>query len=1139
MADNTLFLKTLKALKASPAGKKIVFKDIAKKLGLVPKSKKGVPLKEGGVAYNQAVKEYVLSKARKTKETGEFTTKNQVNIPENTIVGQKKTTIKSLDKFKNYAKYLVEFEGNHTIEDLYNSIISATTTYDDLKEDTYVNLIFERLDANKPRIVAMPSEILTSYEFFLDFLDQLDTGLLTRKLGKTSVGSDAMNYSEYRLLLDKVIITTQRITAYGASEEMLFECKGIESKEGLCAFECLKLCGVEYDKNPKDLRNFKFFTEYVIKHNLPIIIMSNAFKLNKEFNANKHFLNNSRPMTSYKQKVGSREYDMSAILLMDDDVIPTYLIVNADMTECDQEAHYLLYDERNNHLDYMGYGNSDVIKFKKDVYLNKGNSIVYGGQVLFKPKQFAEEAKLSKVVRHKFVFFDYETIINYEQNSCMSEYSLSILVLSTEEVDELNNHDKRKDEAKIKKIREEKCITFLGYDCSTQFLNWITANQGDLYFTFVGFNNSSFDNFILLDALLRNNNGIEEMKVSNVFYNGSQLLDFLVNGRHNTFDIHKHLVGSLKSNCESFKINCCSKKSFNHHKAQLLHKEDKLIEFITGNDELKEYNEYDVLATAVLFAKYRDALKEIGATKKYSQELHKVKTIGSLIYKVFTDAKQNKKIDLPLLDYQQYDDLQKSKIAGRVEMFNGIQKVEERLASTDVCSLYPFVMSVLNCYYPCGKIEKVDKYRGDDVLGFYYCDIDQSELKKNNLPNIYAYKTGMENKWDYEGVIENYLISNVMIGLLKKFKCKITIKEGFIFTDKRKSCDMFGFLLDFMVEKNNQDTKKKNKDATYNPAMRETLKLLMNSLSGKVIEGLHTEKTIDCDCVETYLDIKKTAKSVNFINIIGDKMFLTYEVNAEELIKQQRPIYLGVFIYDYAKRYMYENSYSKIGLNKLLYTDTDASKFRYTDFLTWKKWVDEKNIQVPHWEEVEERDIRYKNHKIYEAGSKVFGSFEDELEDCEGNDYVFYCLEKKSWLYAWKSDDKWESKFRFKGINENAQILSLQENFIKSKFTKHSDGSITERKIICANDGESEAEFDLRLHEFYEGNKANSLANEKSIIFFENIYRDGFAYVLCQSFRKIVKNASRAVEVEDDEKFNNLMNRIQVNVMMKKITLKR
>ena len=42
---------------------------------------------------------------------------------------------------------------------------------------------------------------------------------------------------------------------------------------------------------------------------------------------------------------------------------------------------------------------------------------------------------------------------------------------------------------------------------------------------------------------------------------------------------------------------------------------------------------------------------------------------------------------------------------------------------------------------------------------------------------------------------------------------------------------------------------------------------------------------------------------------------------------------------------------------------------------------DENNIQVPHWSEVEKFDARYANHKIYDANSKVFGSFEDELED--------------------------------------------------------------------------------------------------------------------------------------------------------------
>jgi hypothetical protein len=280
-------------------------------------------------------------------------------------------------------------------------------------------------------------------------------------------------------------------------------------------------------------------------------------------------------------------------------------------------------------------------------------------------------------------------------------------------------------------------------------------NQVDTAFMFVGFNNANFDNFILLDSLLKNND--YEYGIDNIFYNGSQLLNFFMNGRHNCFDIHKHLMGSLKVNCDSFKINCCAKKSFDHNKAQQLYLNGDLIEFITGNDELKEYNEYDVLATAVLFCKYRTALREIKATEPYADDLHNIKTIGSLVFKVFEASKKEKGFKLPQLNLKEYTDLQNSKIAGRVELFNGVQKVQERLVSTDVCSLYPYVMSVAPVYYPCGDKILTDVYV-EDKIGFYYCDIDQSNLRGMNLPKIYAKKSKIENDWGHEEVLYDYLI---------------------------------------------------------------------------------------------------------------------------------------------------------------------------------------------------------------------------------------------------------------------------------------------------------------------------------------------------------------------------------------------
>jgi hypothetical protein len=503
------------------------------------------------------------------------------------------------------------------------------------------------------------------------------------------------------------------------------------------------------------------------------------------------------------------------------------------------------------------------------------------------------------------------------------------------------------------------------------------------------------------------------------------------------------------------------------------------------------------------------------------------------------DGKGGQKRMFGKLKYDYYRDLQKSKIAGRVELFNGVQQILERMGSTDVCSLYPFVMAVLNVYYPCGEIIEVANYQGDDEIGFYYCDIDQSKLRENNLPKIYAFKTEIENNWGHEQVLENYLISNVMIGLLRKYGCEVIVKSGFTFESKERSCDMFSFLLEMMGKKNEQDSLK-GKDG-YNPALRETLKLLMNSLSGKVIEGLHTEKTTDVDNAYDYAKIQEKAKSINFINSIGNKLFITYEMDAEKICEaQQRPIFLGVLIYDYAKRYMYENSYSKIGLKDLVYTDTDASKFRYSAMEKWTDWINKENVIVPHWEDVEKIDPRYKTHLIYNPHSKVFGSFEDELDEIQAHSYKFYCVEKKSWAYLAfdeqgeyikDKDGKHISKFKFKGINGGAIILDMDESFIEEHIIKKKDKSMV-LKYSISEDMENE------VYCYASQNKHKSIENGNIDKFFNRLFTDKEAYVLTNSFRKIVKNSAHSVEMGDEEKYNGLMNKIQVNYSLKHLQLK-
>jgi hypothetical protein len=1040
-----------------------------------------------------------------------------------------------VDRIKFFSKENFEYSNITNMDKFYYAIRDAIKKFPDA---TSLSIFFRRLDgSNKLRGISIMLDDLVSFKKFKDAYDRIALGNFT--------GSDAIDNNELEIVFSNFALASAKISGDGKSDLMIFKVDGIEETQrtvgkkqignGDCSRVCLKKIIKDKEilekldntelrelKTLDGLRNFISFNE------LPISIISNSFTLKrphtiivgekeeKEEKGYKEFV--------IKDKKGiERNYSCSSVVIDKDiDIVYFHKINDAIAT--------IIFDEFNQHYDIIS---DNKIEICDDVYLSMSCKVIKNNQVLFTAKQMNSNSLKVKFVETRFLCFDYETVIDFNKSSCMQEYSLSVLNLNDEELEELMKADDEKNEAKVAYIRKTSCMTFLGFDCSIKFINWVLRNQMDKAFVFVGFNNANFDNFILLDALLNYENNNTEFSVSDIFYNGSQLLNFFMCGRHNTFDIHKHLMGSLKANCESFKINCCAKKSFDHNKAQQLYLNGGLIEFITGNDELKEYNEYDVLATAVLFCKYRKALFEIEATKNYSRDLHNIKTVGSLIYKVFEASKNKKNYDLPKISYQQYTDLQKSKIAGRVELFNGVQKVEERLVSTDVCSLYPYVMSVAPVYYPCGNVVDTNKYMGDDVIGFYYCDIDQRNLKPNNLPKIYAKKTEIENNWGTEEVLENYLISNVMIGLLKEYGCKVVIKNGFYFTDKKKSCDMFDFLLDFMKAKNEEDSKKKVKDASYNPALRETLKLLMNSLSGKVIEGLHTEKTQDVNSVAEYMKIKDKSKSINFINAIGNKIFVTYEINAETVINKQRPIYLGVLIYDYAKRYMYQNSYSKVGLDELLYTDTDASKFRYNKFLSWKQEIDDKNIQVPHWKEVEIVDERYKNHKIYEADSKVFGSFEDELAEMQGDKYIFYCLEKKSWCYAVDGD----AKFRFKGLNGSALLLNTKEKFIETKIINHKskDGkdSWVENKLKIKNNTE------LEVYNFAQDNKHLAIEAGNEVNFFEQVYQTGDAYLLCCSFRKIVKNSARNVEIGNTVKYNSLMNKVQVNYTMKHISLKK
>lgn len=468
-----------------------------------------------------------------------------------------------------------------------------------------------------------------------------------------------------------------------------------------------------------------------------------------------------------------------------------------------------------------------------------------------------------------------------------------------------------------------------------------------------------------------------------------------------------------------------------------------------------------------------------------------------------------------------YNDIQKSKSAGRVQLFNGIQKIIEPCVSLDACSLYPYVMAVMNVWYPAGKIKEVKTINQmkDDKIGFFYCDIDQKPLLDKDLPCVLPKKEKFINNWASSDKLEKYLISTVKINQLRKYGAKVVTYNGFYFTKKIKGCDLFRPILALMGIKNAQDLLKRADDKRYNAILREVVKLAMNSVSGKLIEGMHLdsiEEVNKYDLLE--LSIKKT-DNLNIIKYNGSTALVSYKKNQFEEMKHSKPIYLGVLVYDYAQQHMYDSLYAQIPKVDRLYTDTDSLKTPEKAFIEWEKLAS-KTI-VPHWEEVEEYDPRYATHPLYSRNSKVFGSFENEYDE---KTKVNYFIDKKNYLsyFSDKGDFKDNCKMSFKGVSKN-DVMVTQGNDDKGTFIEVTIDlnqiDMVEGDIDKIGNDTKPANWTVRR--FYKNDTNDSQLfqlygiaqkiHHDPIRLFEQLYITGKASLLTQCLMRSVKNSQKVV----------------------------
>ena len=1024
-------------------------------------------------------------------------------------------------------------------------------------------VIFFTNDSNEVlgRSISTEYFTLTDFDIFNAYINDLYNG--------ESIGSDSINSDEFKIDLTHIdLLYLASPESFGDSDDIIFEIEDVNNIVGNKPNECIKnslrFIGHElpYLKNkfievvnskgdvdvlPEQLNitNITFLIKYIVEHKLPIDIISNSVqRIKLQGSYEKFYINNK---LNLGRKLNGCEYGLNYL----------HYSKNCGCEEpCDCFREYkpflFVYDSKKKHIDVVKYKSNDLydnsVLIKDNVYIKDFYTIFTTKnqipKTILTTRELYDSSNGHKEVNEVFyIFFDYETVVDWKTNNCMREYSLSWFFMCHQEVERIILDGGVKKDGGMYvdtfELSKENCFNEIGFDCSLKFIEWFNVFQLNRICKFVSYNGANFDNYFLLNAMLEyKKNNENKINVTDLLYSGNQLLNFKINGSHSMYDLHKHLMGSLKSNCESFKIpKKYSKLECDHKEIQTLYNNNNnntFIDIIKQREALIAYNNNDVYSLACLFIKYYEAMSNIdGFDYLKGEKFCEIGTIGSMIMKRARNLWDEKKIVLPKLTFQQYTDVLKYKIAGRVEIFAGKAiKINEEIVSLDVCSLYPYIMAIHKCYMPCGDIKEVDEYQGDDVLGFYYCDIDQRALRQHNLPNIYAEKTETENKWDSQEILKDYLITNVTIKLLKKYSgigVICDVKKGFVFTDKMRNVDLFNFLMPLMKLKNEQDELKREKNPLYNPALRECTKLLMNSVSGKVIEGLHSENIKMISDIDDLLKLQsKEAKNqihdINIINNVGNNLFVSYKIDEETIIKKQKPVYLGAFIYEYARTYMYENLLSVVGLDRCLYMDTDALKFRKSDLEQWQ--LLKGNNIVNHWEDVELIDNRYTSHILFNENSKVFGSLENELS----KNNVFYALQKKFWLTAnINNGDITYIKTRYKGISPSSLLLSNDCEIFDDKKDKN----------VLNIQG-------LDLFNWIGKNKHLTIGSDygygegfigKQLELFETLWNDREAVVLVENMRRVVKNSLRKVKEDDTERFNIYNNTVQINYMLKTIKL--
>ena len=469
-------------------------------------------------------------------------------------------------------------------------------------------------------------------------------------------------------------------------------------------------------------------------------------------------------------------------------------------------------------------------------------------------------------------------------------------------------------------------LTFITseYDCCRLFLNWLTmeANAGRFYHC-IAHNGSRFDNYFLLSQLSQTEQLHTETQLRGHSIIGIQYKSHLFK------DSCCFLTNSLDSLCKAFKVKQAKLTDFFYNGVEMTNKNICFYRpELTFSDFMDlQYDEPDFWA---LYTEYcmMDcvSLYEIWTTFQiqYDSLVNKIfqfrpellknvqlmgtNTIGSLAKKILENSCMVKSKTGKYIFKKEYhqllefhsslnesgkkeEDVEKLKFInqfkrGGISHTNQPGKHNHSLISYDIASQYP--ASMLYMLIPSGASEWVTEYNSMRH-GYYH-------LKNLKFVTPYKFKpvarsvAGESLDWACETMEELYCDSFMIRYMKEKYGLvSFNVEKGLVSSSYIRGENLFGDYVNTLYgEKKKQDALKKEGSADYNQALRECIKLFLNSLSGKLVED-----------PSHYFQLEFSPDSLLKMNGLAVE-------KKQEKSKMNPWVGCGVMVYSWSKRLLFE-----------------------------------------------------------------------------------------------------------------------------------------------------------------------------------------------------------------------------------------